>query len=361
MLAAATAAGAPSSLADATGAIAGTVTEAAAPHGPIAGIQVCAYNRSESAGPEEPAEPPCATTGAGGEYTIAGLPSGQYSVEFWAPPASHLNYVPQYYDDKTGEKTADAVTVGAPATTTGIDAQLAVGGQIAGTVADANSGAGIEGALVCAGMVEGEIGGCAVSGAGGAYTVPGLATGSYRVFFFHPKYRVQYYDGKTNPTEATPVAVVQEATTAGIDAALRPASSTVAQPPVSPGPLGPGGVAEGGGKASPTGPVPNATVLSRRLVVKRHSVYVKIRCLHARCVGRVGLLQRTDQGRLHLVKRFAFGSFSIAPGHRRTVAMRLMGSKVLPMFANARRHPIALELELTVRGGNSARERVSIG
>lgn len=338
---------APSSLADATaaGAISGTVTEAAAPHAPIAGIQVCAFARSE--GPEEPEQSPCATTGAGGEYTISGLPSGQYAVGFGSPLASHLNYITQYYDGKTNGETADAVAVSAPATTTGIDAQLVVGGEISGTVTDASNGAGVEGAVICAELSTGE-GNCELSGAGGVYTLPGLASGSYTVFFFHRGYQLQVYEDKASPAEANPVAVAQGSTTTGIDAALKP-RSTAAGPP--PEPTGAGGGAKPG-TAPPTATKPFAVVLSRRLTVKRRSVYVKIRCEKARCVGWVGLLRRFDQRRLHIVKGFALGSFSIAPGHERTVAMRLLGDKTLPMFVNAHRHPVALRLRMSVRGGN---------
>jgi hypothetical protein len=355
VLAAAAVAIAPSSLADSTGAIAGTVTEAAAPHGPIAGIQVCAFNRSERAVSEESSEqPPCATTGAEGGYTIDGLASGQYTVGFWEPLNSQLNYVSQYYDDKANGEASDAVTVSAPATTTGIDAQLAVGGRIAGTVTDANSGAGLENVLICAERDESE-GNCGFSGVGGAYTVSGLASGGYTVLFFHRGYQIQVYDGKASPAEADLVAVAQGATTTGIDSALKPSSSPVAAPLGSPSP----GRAPGPSTAALPGAMPFATVVSRRLVLKRHSVYVKVRCAHARCVGSISLGQPSSGRRPPLTTGVALARFSIAAGRERTVALRLPGKR-RSMFARARSHPVSLRLALRLEGGNRLEESVLV-
>lgn len=352
-------AAAPTSLADETGAIAGKVTEAASPHAPIAGINVCAYlSGGEGPGAEE--EPVCAITGAGGEYTISNLSSGQYTVEFSVVVSSGLNYVTQYYDNKQVE-AADLVTVNAPAARTGIDAQLAVGGEISGSVSDAESGSALQGTLVCAassGADEG--GGCAISDEHGAYTVRGLAGGSYSIFFFHPNYQVQYYDGKASPAEAALVNVVPEVITAGIDAALRPGASTVLPPLSSSGKGG----APGLGGAPVAIKQPFARIRSRTLMVKGHSVYVKVGCEHARCVGRIDLVRAVPQHKLKhkhiLLKLLALGSFSIAPGHERVVALHLLSSKVPHRFADARSHPLSLRIRLSVRAGNSVQEGVRV-
>ncbi len=66
----------------------------------------------------------------------------------------------------------------------------------------------------------------AMTDASGHYVVDGLATGSYRVEFSpgyesHPDYVAQFYEGEPSLAAATPVPVVQEAATTGIDAALQ--------------------------------------------------------------------------------------------------------------------------------------------
>lgn len=52
----------------------------------------------------------CEETEADGEYTIAGLPSGSYKVEFWAP---ELGYETQFYDGKASFSEARVLTLAA--------------------------------------------------------------------------------------------------------------------------------------------------------------------------------------------------------------------------------------------------------
>jgi hypothetical protein len=129
-----------------SGAIAGKVTSAST-QAPLAGIEVCA---SLKGGGEPPVGPEgeeeggaCATSGAGGEYTIPGLANGEYIVSFGpsflASAESTTNYIPQYYDDKSSPLEADVVSVTEGGTTPGIDAALVEGGRITGRVTDAGT------------------------------------------------------------------------------------------------------------------------------------------------------------------------------------------------------------------------------
>jgi molybdopterin-binding protein len=66
---------------------------------------------------------------------------------------------------------------------------------------------------------------CQVTAAngGGSYTITGLKTGSYKVYFIPEEgvnELVQYYNGKAAEAEATPVAVTAPTTTAGVNAEL---------------------------------------------------------------------------------------------------------------------------------------------
>jgi hypothetical protein len=187
----------------------------------IQGIDVCAYEYKSSE-----VEPPehCAITGANGEYTLPGLPPGEYVVEFADQANSDLNYVRQYYNAKGSLSEATRIQLPALTTKYHIDAELGVGGRIAGDVTNVPTGAAIEGVLVCASLQNSEIGECAITNSLGEYTIPALPAGRYVVEFLAApgSYLMQYYQGSYVASEARPVTVAKEVTTAGIDAAMQP-------------------------------------------------------------------------------------------------------------------------------------------
>jgi hypothetical protein len=193
------------------GQISGKATDASTKAG-VAGVEVCAYT-------EEFEFARCTTTNASGEYTLASLVTGQYTVEFYPLEG---NYRPQYYNDKANFEEADLVSVTAGASKPNINAPLHGGGSISGKVTNASTKAVVEGIQVCA--YGGESSGCATTNAAGEYTIGGLGTGEYKVWFASSTgaYITQYYKGKANYSEADLVPVTVEATTAGIDAALQP-------------------------------------------------------------------------------------------------------------------------------------------
>jgi hypothetical protein len=221
---------------DKGGWVSGRVTDASTATG-IEGIEVCAFSTSSLNGR-------CATTGSEGRYTVWTLPGGRYDVEFSPPPGSALNYVFQYYDNKSSFSEASEVQVTAEAGTPNVDAALAVGGQIAGRVTNASTSAAIEGILVCArptgSGVEG--GGCAVTANNGEYTISGLSSGSYKVGFNGGRtYITQYYNDAYTVAEGQAVAVVAKSVVSGVDAALEPgpavAPANTAPPVVSGTPI----------------------------------------------------------------------------------------------------------------------------
>ena len=163
------------------------------------------------------------TTGAGGTYTIQGLPAGSYYVEFGAPNAQ--NYLTQYYNGETAFGTADTLSLTSGQAAGGINATLAVGGQIAGTATDATTGAPVPGVDVIAFDSSGNDAGEATTAAGGTYTIMGLKSGSYRVEFFGGGYADEYYGGTASQRTSTPVGVAQGSTTSAINQALIPDSS----------------------------------------------------------------------------------------------------------------------------------------
>ncbi|HTR73471.1 MAG TPA: carboxypeptidase regulatory-like domain-containing protein, partial [Solirubrobacteraceae bacterium] len=169
------------SLAERTGRIGGRVTSGGSP---VAGIEVCATYS-------------CRVTSSNGEYTIEGLPAGSYKVSFGpkteckiiCQPAS--DYITQWWNGKSTYETADSVTVEAGKTTSGINAELQVGGHISGKVTTASIYSQPVGNLVaCANATKTNNEGereyeerCALTNGNGEYTIIALASGGYEVEF----------------------------------------------------------------------------------------------------------------------------------------------------------------------------------
>ncbi len=192
----------------------------AAVHGePLAKIEVCA---EKTGGEFIELFGNCATTNGSGEYTIQGLPTGSYDVEF-VRGFGGGNYLPQFYKEEPSLEKATPVAVTAGVPTPNVDAALEAGGQIAGKATAASGGAALANVEVCAAL---EAGGaffvsCATTNGGGEYTIPGLVSGEYSVKFLaftcgengcvQQNYLEQYVNK---------VKVVAPSTTEGINAAL---------------------------------------------------------------------------------------------------------------------------------------------
>jgi hypothetical protein len=228
------------------GKLQGTVTEAEGA-APIAEIEVTVYEAGGSGAPVG-----YATTNASGNYTVEGLPSGSYKVEF-APgfegrlvgvreeegfePAgpARQNFITQFYADASSLAAATAVGVVREATTERIDAQLLRGGEIAGTVTDQSTHAAVRDALVVA-LGPGEtVLAHAYTDASGHYTLVGLESGSSIVGFVAPHYITQYYSNQPSFARANSVAVVRPNATSAIDAALVPKAPVNTLAPVASG------------------------------------------------------------------------------------------------------------------------------
>jgi hypothetical protein len=176
----------------------------------ISGVEVCAE-------PVTSLEPEyCATTDQSGDYAIAGVPPGQYKVDFWAQPQG---YVDQFWNGKGLWSEAEAVTVEAGLPRTGVDAQLEVGAVISGRVVAAATGQPVAGVQVCAASTDETQFGCARTDAFGTYAIVGLGTGVYEVLF-EPTGTGQNLLGQ--PYELGPISLVAGAQRTGVDAALQP-------------------------------------------------------------------------------------------------------------------------------------------
>ena len=190
------------------GTISGTVTDSGG--SPILGIWVeaCPFTGGGSCSG--------AWTAANGTYTTGLVAAGDYRVEASAP-----GYVREYYDDHLAWEDADPVPVTEGGDTPGINFGLRVEGTISGTVTDPGGGP-IPGASLWACPFTGS-GSCqsASTDSNGAYTIRGLATGTYRVEACATGYACEYYDNTLDWNAAIPITATEGADTPGINFSLR--------------------------------------------------------------------------------------------------------------------------------------------
>jgi hypothetical protein len=135
------------------------------------------------------------------------LASGHYKVEFSPELESSLNYVTQYYKEKSSLATAEPVKVLQKKTTEKINAELQVGGEIEGVVTDAWTHAPLAGVYVFA-IGSGEaFAGVAQTNASGQYAMLGLASGISKIEFVDlasgSPYIAQYYDDEPSLASVT--------------------------------------------------------------------------------------------------------------------------------------------------------------
>jgi uncharacterized protein YegJ (DUF2314 family) len=176
-----------------TGSISGIITDATTGQ-PIEGAKVMArMGRS------------MATTASDGSYTLGGLSAGEYTVQSMKMGAYSLGQYPTVVHLAEGEQV------------TGIDIALTPitgggNGSISGVIYDEATNQPIVGAQV---MVSG-CGNVAISGNDGAYTISGLADGSYTVRAMKAGYACGYYPN--------PVVISGGNSVTGIDIYLTSAS-----------------------------------------------------------------------------------------------------------------------------------------
>jgi hypothetical protein len=212
-------------LADA-GSISGRVTNGHFGGGelnPLPEVFVCALQSEEE---EEVQGQNCELTNSNGEYTISNLPFGDYKIEFW--PRAYTQWVFEYYDDTRHWSQAQWIDVNG--SVTGIDSDLTLAGVLAGHVTRASDGEPLSEVLICAEEPLEEFTECTESwGDQGVYSLANLIEGDYLVEFLPAEgqgVRAQFYNGKSESSEADLAHVTIEAETEEIDAAL-PAEATI--------------------------------------------------------------------------------------------------------------------------------------
>jgi len=309
------------------GKISGTVTNAYT-HVGLEKISVYAYVPGHGGG--------FASTNSKGEYTVTGLPSGAYDVEYsWEyseaeekeyekTPAFIPKYITQYYSGQTSAGSANTVSVSEGSTTSPINVAM-VPSPPHNTAAPIIAGTSMVGdVLTCSnGSWTGE-GMLSVQSGWPLMTPFGyqwLREGSAISGASSASYMVQSAD------EGHSLACEVTATNAAGHEASKSSSVSV--------------------------PVPAVTDLTSRLVFVKDTAKVSIACANAVCAGTAEVTARV--GAKHGRKRtvvIAKGSYSLAAGTHGTVALRLTGPGAKAMLA-ARHRTLSGKLTISVKVGTT--------
>jgi uncharacterized surface anchored protein len=161
------------------------------------------------------------STDSNGNYTLPDLAPGSYKVRYSAYTVSALGLTTEWYNDKSDFSNATPVTVIAGQTTPLDDALLSAGGSISGVVTDASGINKIQGVVVYA-YNSSNNWQSATTNSNGAYTIAGLTTGNYTVYFgaFNTSYISVWYNNKQTQVQADLVSVSAPSNTSNINALL---------------------------------------------------------------------------------------------------------------------------------------------
>jgi hypothetical protein len=167
----------------AVGGLSGTVTDTSG--AALDGVNVVVF---DAAGNQIPST---ATTAADGTYTISDVLPGSYEVEFDGLAGSNL--ASTFYGGVT-LATATKVTVSSGATTASVNATLAAGATVSGTVTAAQGGAPLGGLPVEVLDAQGNVVAGATTNPNGSYTLTDVPAGTwYLEFVGGHAYNGQYY------------------------------------------------------------------------------------------------------------------------------------------------------------------------
>ncbi len=168
------------------GSISGTVTDTGAGGAPVAGFGILVFNSAAVLVKN-------VTTDASGNYTVNGLPNGDYFVR--TNPGAAQNYVVQMYNGITfdGVPTGTPVTVTVGTTHTGVNFALVSGGSLSGSVKAEGTNAPLGGVVVAVHLPSGRLLRAVTTDALGRVTLSGLPAGTYYVSTVTPAAQPPFY------------------------------------------------------------------------------------------------------------------------------------------------------------------------
>jgi protocatechuate 3,4-dioxygenase beta subunit len=153
-----------------------------------------------------------------GKWSITSLFGGTYLVSV---DGSDSGYLSQWYDKQSASSSATPIVVADGETAALGNIVLKLGGKITGRVTKAAGGAPIAGVYVSVALENGQGASYATTDENGNYTVSGLSSGDYKVYFSSNENYIPLYFGGTRSVDlATKVSVVEQSTTSKIDIAL---------------------------------------------------------------------------------------------------------------------------------------------
>jgi hypothetical protein len=309
------------------GKITGTVTNAYT-HAGLEKISVYAYIPGQ--GGRE------VSTNTHGEYTITGLSSGAYDVEYsWEfseveekeyekAPAYIPKYISQYYNGQTSAASANTVAVGEGNTTSGISVAM-VPSAPHNTAAPAISGTALaDDTLTCS------------NGSWTGEDMLSVQTG----WPLTTPFGYQWLRDGSAITGATSVSYLVQSADEGHALACEVTATNAAGH-------------EASKSGSVTVPVPAVVAFTQRLVFVKDTAKASIACANAVCAGNAEITARV--GAKHGHKRtvvIAKGSYTLAAGTHGTVALRLTGRGAEAMLA-ARHRTLSGKLTISVKVGKT--------
>lgn len=156
---------------------------------------------------------------AGGYYTITGLLSGTYHVQFY-PYSS--DYLSEYYNNQRSDSSATPVIVNDAQTTPNVNATLDIGGKVTGRVTDKSGSTSLANCSVTLYNASTDSSsGYQYTNASGYYTFTNVLAGSYKVKFADcDEYLGEFYNNQTSQEAATPFDVSLNAITSNINGTL---------------------------------------------------------------------------------------------------------------------------------------------
>jgi Carboxypeptidase regulatory-like domain len=289
-----------------------------------------------------------ASTASNGEYTITGLPSGSYKVQFfWEfskderkacehTPRCPPKYITQFFNDQPSEVTANPVGITVGAVAGGINAAMVPSGPF-NTVGPSISGkASVGSLLTCAsGSWTGEPELALAVG----WPLPG--TFSYQWLRDGAPIAGATTDAYIGlPTDVGHALVCEVTATNGAGRASARSSALAI-----------------------TKPVPLVETTASKLVVSKGATKVKVSCASASCVGSAEVKISVKHGKGRKSKRItvvlAKGPYSLAVGKTGTVTLRLSASGK-KQLAQAHHHRMSAKLVVTVTGGKKIEKTVLI-